>query len=226
MDSKPNPKQVAVLVSGGIDSAVLCADMASRYERIHPVYIRFGLQWEDVELAWLESFFAAADCPRIAALTVLEEPMAGIYGRHWSTQGGAVPDADSPDDAVYLPGRNLMLLTKAAVWCRLHGIDTIMLGSLGGNPFCDSTPEFDRAMEKVLERGLDARITIERPYMALTKSDVLRRGSGLPLELTFSCIRPEKNHHCGHCNKCAERQRAFRRAGISDKTPYAVPLAS
>ena len=38
-------------------------------------------------------------------------------------------------------------------------------------------------------------------------------GRGLPLELTFSCISPLRGLHCGHCNKCAERQAAFRDAG-------------
>jgi 7-cyano-7-deazaguanine synthase len=47
-------------------------------------------------------------------------------------------------------------------------------------------------------------------------------GRGLPLELTFSCLRPADQLHCGACNKCAERQAAFQAAGMRDGTRYAV----
>ena len=49
---------------------------------------------------------------------------------------------DTPDDAVYLPGRNPLLLVKAVVWCHLHGIDQLALAPLGSNPFADATDEF------------------------------------------------------------------------------------
>jgi 7-cyano-7-deazaguanine synthase len=55
----------------------------------------------------------------------------------------------------------------------------------------------------------------------LTKTDIIRRGRHLPLGLTFSCIAPVSRRHCGRCNKCAERRRAFVAAGIADPTDYA-----
>ena len=50
---------------------------------------------------------------------------------------------------------------------------------------------------------------------------LLRRGAGLPLEHTFSCLAPIDGRHCGRCNKCAERQAGFRAAGMRDPTQYA-----
>jgi 7-cyano-7-deazaguanine synthase len=41
------------------------------------------------------------------------------------------------------------------------------------------------------------------------------------LELTFSCIDPQEGEHCGRCNKCAERRRAFATSGLVDRTTYA-----
>lgn len=70
--------------------------------------------------------------------------------------------------------------------------------------------------------GLDWPITIDRPFKRLNKPDVIRRGAQLPLNLTFSCIRPMNGIHCGDCNKCAERQSGFRDAGVPDLTAYAV----
>jgi 7-cyano-7-deazaguanine synthase len=54
----------------------------------------------------------------------------------------------------------------------------------------------------------------------LDKTEVLRRGRTLPLKHTFSCIQPDDGKHCGACNKCFERRRAFAAAGIEDPTEY------
>ena len=64
-------------------------------------------------------------------------------------------------------------------------------------------------------------LSIERPFGHLHKTDVMRLGRRCPLELTFSCIAPREGRHCGECNKCGERQAAFRSAGLTDPTEYA-----
>jgi 7-cyano-7-deazaguanine synthase len=58
----------------------------------------------------------------------------------------------------------------------------------------------------------------------MKKSDVIRLGSSLPLELTLSCARPEGGLHCGTCGKCRERIEAFTESGMSDPTQYASRL--
>src|SRR5262245_531525 len=111
---------VAVLMSGGLDSAVLCVDLLREYPRVFPLYIRCGLRWEDVELAAARAFVAAVHAPELQSLVVLDEPIRDVYGSHWSTDGNGVPGAQTPDEAVYLPGRNLLLAVKASIWCRLR----------------------------------------------------------------------------------------------------------
>jgi 7-cyano-7-deazaguanine synthase len=219
MTDRIEEKRVAVLV-GGVDSAVLAVHLLETYDRVFPLYLRFGLRWETTELAGLRAFLDAVDRPGLAPLQVLNEPMADVYGDHWSTFGPGIPDAETPDEAVYLPGRNLLLVAKAAVWCRLRGIRTIALGTLASNPFPDSTPEFDREFEALLNAALGATIALVRPFAGIGKADVLRLGAGLPLWLTFSCLQPIDGRHCGRCNKCAERRRGFRDAVRVDRTAY------
>ncbi len=212
---------VAVLISGGLDSAVLAVDLLGNHDRVFPLYIRGGLQWEEIELAAARAFLAAVPAPGLEPLTILEEPLADVYGPHWSTGAASVPDADTPDDAVYLPGRNLLLTVKAAVWCRLRGVGELALGCLGSNPFPDSTPAFFRDLESVLSQAMRGAPRLTRPFDRLHKRDVVLRGRHLPLHLTFSCINPKGLMHCGTCNKCAERQQGFRDAGVPDPTRYA-----
>ena len=207
----------AVLVSGGVDSAVLCVDLLREFRSVHPIYVRFGLRWEGVEERWLRRFLDAVTeaRPTLHPLTVLDEPIAQVYGEHWSNAGrSGVPGAETADDAVYLPGRNVLLAAKAAVWCRLREVETLAFGILKGNPFPDSTPEFFDGLETTLNVAMSGRLRIIRPYATLSKTDVLARGAELPLELTFSCLNPVGERHCGACNKCAERNAAFSRAGI------------
>jgi 7-cyano-7-deazaguanine synthase len=161
--------------------------------------------------------------PRLAELVVLDLPLADLYDGHWSLTGRGVPDLGSPDTAVYLPGRNALLLIKAALWCRLHGIEELALAVLASNPFADATPEFFATFEDLLDRAVGGRVRIVRPFGRLAKRQVMELGRGLPLELTFSCIAPSDGRHCGECNKCAERMAAFASLGIGDPTPYARP---
>ena len=211
----------AALVSGGIDSAILSVDLLHRFSRVFPIYVKFGLRWESTESAALRSFLQASARPGLMPLRVLSEPIADVYGEHWSTSSDNVPSSDAPDEAVYLPGRNLLLIAKAAIFCRLEEISTLALGSLASNPFPDATPEFYDAFEAVLDRALASRIRLLRPFAGMNKTDVLRRGAGLPLGKTFSCLRPVGGRHCGRCNKCSERRRAFRNLDWVDPTVYA-----
>jgi len=218
--------EAAILVSGGIDSAVLCVDLGRRFRLVRPLYLHFGLRWEAAELAGLRRFLDGVRSPSLAPLVVLDEPIGDVYGDHWSVAGPGVPGAEAPDEAVYLPGRNLLLATKAAVWCRVREVETLALGSLGSNPFPDGSPDFFGGLESILNLGMDGRLRLIRPYASLSKAEVIRRGAGLPLGSTFSCLGPVGDHHCGGCNKCEERRRAFRSAGVADPTEYARPSAS
>jgi 7-cyano-7-deazaguanine synthase len=213
---------VAVLVSGGPDSAILVGELAAVSPQVTPIYVRLGLVWEDDEEQALRRFLTALAAPALGPLQVFDMPIGPVYGRHWSTTGHKVPDADSPDAAVFLPGRNLLLLAQAAVWCHVNNVPTIALGLLKGNPFPDSNEAFFASYETAINRALNADLQIVRPYQQLSKIEVLQRGRDMPLGETWSCIRPVAGLHCGQCNKCAERRRAFAKAGLQDTTRHAV----
>jgi 7-cyano-7-deazaguanine synthase len=103
-------------------------------------------------------------------------------------------------------------------------VPAIALGSLQTNPFPDATAPFFRAMQDVVDQAMTGRVEIQLPFGGMRKTAVMRlaRKWKLPLEHTFSCIRPVNEHHCGKCNKCAERMRAFADAGMKDPTRYAT----
>jgi len=240
--------RTAVLLSGGLDSAVLVAEEAAA-GAVQPIYISVGLAWEAAERAMVSAFLARAPLNgRTAPLVALSVDMRDVYAAtHWALEGRP-PAYDTPDEDVYLPGRNVVLLGKAAVYCAAAHLERLVIGTLAHNPFPDATPEFRAAMARALSLGLDRPLAIDAPYADSSKADVIRRGAslGVPFELTLSCMNPSvppstSDHqpsaisdqpsaishqpsaiHCGACSKCRERHDAFVEAGISDPTAYAT----
>ena len=212
---------IAVLCSGGLDSAILLGVMLRQHTTVHPIFIRCGLSWEKTELHCLRRFLRAVAGPSLAPLTVLEQPVADLYGRHWSMTGQDVPDADTPDEAVFLPGRNLLLLSKTLLWCHLNDVAAVALGLLKSNPFPDATPSFFQGLARVANQAVEGHVEILRPFAGMKKKQVVLLGKDLPVQYSLSCMQPVRNVHCGQCNKCAERRLAFVEAGVTDPTKYA-----
>lgn len=214
----------AVLLSAGLDSAVLAASELRR-SPVHPIYVCAGLAWEREERRALDRLLASAPfAGRTAPLVQLAFTVEDLYpATHWALRG-TPPAFDTPDEDVYLAGRNVVLLSKAAIYCAQHDIPRIALGPLAGNPFPDATREFFGAMARALSLGLAHPIEVATPFAEMHKADVVRLGAelGVPLGLTMSCMNPREGLHCGRCSKCRERRDAFAEAGADDPTRYAT----
>ena len=220
--SESNPS-TAVLFSAGLDSAVLGAAEARR-GAVQPIYVSAGLAWEPHELAAVDRLLSTPAFAGAAPLARLDFTVHDLYpASHWALRGQP-PAFDTPDEDVYLTGRNVMLLSKAAIYCAQHHIGRIAVGPLAGNPFPDATPEFFATMARALSLGLAHDIAIATPFSDRHKSDVIRLGVelGVALEMTLSCMNPQEGRHCGQCSKCRERRDAFLKAGVPDPTTYAV----
>jgi 7-cyano-7-deazaguanine synthase len=227
-------KYSLVLFSAGLDSAVLLAE-AARKGPVRAIHISVGFAWEQEERAMGARLLAALPFAGVVAPAVeLQFDMRDLFPpSHWAVRG-VPPGFDTPDEDVYLEGRNVILISKAAVYVARDAstrgrtpaqITRLLLGSLAGNPFPDATPAFFRSMGEALTLGLASPIEIDAPFRDVTKSAVIQRGIelGVPLQLTLSCMQPQDGLHCGRCSKCRERRDAFRAAGVTDPTVYRQP---
>jgi 7-cyano-7-deazaguanine synthase len=241
--AQPSEKHaLGLLYSGGLDSSILLVHLLERGHAVHPIYIRSGLFWQEEELRAAAGFLRSAAAPGLKPLVSLDLPLGDLYAGHWSITGRGAPAAGTPDEAVYLPGRNPLLLIKARLWCQMHDVGGLALGCLSSNPFADATDGFFGQFQTVLDRAESGRVEFLRPLAALDKRGVMQLGRDYPLQLTFSCLSPRARPrgsggngaphgdtasngaamHCGECNKCAERQAAFRLVGLADPTRYAA----
>lgn len=217
---------VAVLASGGVTSAVILAQALDHFRAVYPVYGRFGLPWEDAEEQYLRRLLAAIRGPRLGRLKVLDLPLSDVYTEEGTIAARLVPEGDEPEQSLRISGRNMLLMSKAAVWSAVNGIEALAAGPLPAHHASAGDDGLAGQIEAVVKLGLGQSLTLLRPFDGLSGSEIISLAPDLPYEFTFSCIRPARAEgaaalHCGRCHKCAQRQESFLRAGIADRTRYA-----
>jgi 7-cyano-7-deazaguanine synthase len=126
-------------------------------------------------------------------------------------------------DPIIVPFRNAIFLSVAVAYAISIDATKIFYGAHASDePFYpDCRREFYKAFEKAAKLGTDKEITVEAPFSDLSKSEIVKLGTdlGIPLHLTWSCYL-DGLKHCGKCESCANRKKAFKEAGIYDPTEY------
>ncbi|HNT35707.1 MAG TPA: 7-cyano-7-deazaguanine synthase QueC [bacterium] len=225
--SVKNPSLSVVLVSGGMDSCVTAA-IAARDHKTAFLHVNYGQRTEQREL---QAFQALADHFQVEHRLVVSFGHLGeIGGSSLTDHSIDVSCADLKNLEIpssYVPFRNANILAMATSWAEVIGASAIFLGAMeedsSGYPDCRRS--FFDAFEEVIDLGTrpETRIRIMTPLIALSKADVVQKGTelGAPFHLTWSCYVRE-DVACGQCDSCALRLRGFQKAEVPDPLPYAV----
>ena len=155
----------AVLLSGGLDSAVLVAEEAAAGE-VQPIYVSVGLAWEAAERAIVVelSRARAAQRPGAAARLAQRRHARRLRRDALGDRGTSARRITRRTRTCICRDATSILLGKAAVYCAAAKIDRLVIGTLAHNPFPDATPEFRAAMARALSLGLDRPLQIDAPY--------------------------------------------------------------
>ncbi len=97
----------------------------------------------------------------------------------------------------------------------------LALGTTIENTFSDGTRRFFDQCEELLSLQRGKPVRILTPLITMTKADVIGLSDQETLGLSFSCVHPVNNQHCGLCIKCGGRRAAFLASGVNDPTDYA-----
>jgi 7-cyano-7-deazaguanine synthase len=217
-------RPVIVLLSGGMDS-VSALYHATREERvIAALSFHYGSKHNDRELS-----YAAWHCQQKAiAHNVVSLRFIGELFRSSLLQSGdPIPDGHYEDATMrqtVVPFRNGIMLSIAAGYAESIEATGVVIAAHAGDhaiyPDCRET--FMRSMADAIRLGTYAGIEIRRPFIAMTKAQIARRGHelGVDFSRTWSCYKGGETH-CGTCGTCVERREAFMEADISDPTTYA-----
>jgi 7-cyano-7-deazaguanine synthase len=214
---------LVVLFGGGIESTTLTRRFLAEGKLVLPVYEHWGLHWEDCELAYARRFCEANACARLLPLEGICSPHRDVLSGHWAVTGKNIPRTGDPFLALEIPLRNLTLLTTAAARVSHLPEFHFVMGTTADNHFRDGTRDFFDSCQRLLANEFRRPVRILTPLIEIDKAEVIRQADRGSLSLSFSCLDPRENLHCGICYKCGRRKAAFQQAGVEDPTVYANP---
>ena len=167
-----------VLFSGGLDSAVLLAVEQRDHPPAQPVHVRSGFAWEDEERRAIDRLLQHPAFAGVSPLRSLAVDLRDVYPpEHWAI-AGTPPAYDTPDEDVYLEGRNITLISKAAVLCGRMRIHRLALGPLANNPFPDASPVFFETMARAMSLGIGRELAIVTPLVRASQGRRDQAGRG------------------------------------------------
>ena len=225
-------KRAVVLVSGGMDSAVVAAIARAQGFEVYALSVAYGQRHL--------SELAAAQ--RVALMTgATQHKTVDVDLR--SIGGSALTDdIDVPTDDVghligtgdipstYVPARNTIMLSVALGWAEVLGAKDIFCGvnAVDYSGYPDCRPAFIEAFERLANLATKAGVEegglrVQAPLMDMTKADIVREGVrlGVDFSQTVSCYQADaEGRACGHCDACLLRAQGFNEAGIADNTRY------
>ncbi len=208
-----------VVLSGGLDSAVVL------YMACREGYQVYALTFDYGQLAEGE-IGRARELARLAGAEWVRFDLSGMKGIY----KGATPLTDETmgitgefTKQLVVPFRNGVMISIAVAYADAIGASVVLYGAQRSDAsnYPDCREGFVRAIENAARMGTDKNIRIEAPLILLNKCRVLKLGEelGVPFEITWSCYK-NGSKHCGKCESCLNRKRAFAEAGMRDPTEY------
>jgi 7-cyano-7-deazaguanine synthase len=216
-----------VLVSGGMDSAVVLALARERGLRCHALSVSYGQR----HAAELDAAAALAKSQGALAHKVVTVDLRSIGGSALTDDALAVPEAGGPGIPVtYVPARNTIMLSVALGWAEVLGASEIHCGvnAVDYSGYPDCRPEFIAAFESLAglatKAGVEGHpIRVVAPLLRLSKAQIVLEGLRLGVDFarTVSCYQADaQGRACRHCDACRLRAEGFAAAGVADPTRY------
>lgn len=208
-----------IVLSGGLDSATVAFWAKAKGYKIYPITFNYGqIAVKETEAAKKISE-ALGSSTKIVNLSELKE----ILGSSTSLINRKIPVTSEFSEPIIVPFRNAIFLSVAVAYAATIGADKIFYGAQASDePFYpDCRQVFYNAFEKAARLGTNKDLTIEAPFSGSSKSQLIMEGSkiGVHFELTWSCYL-DGTRHCGKCESCLNRKKAFKEAGLIDPTDY------
>jgi 7-cyano-7-deazaguanine synthase len=229
----PVSRLAVVLLSGGLDSMVAAALAREAGFGLLALTIDYN-QRHRIEIEAAKRIAAALGAERHVLLPL----DLRAFGGSALTADIDVPkhhDADrigTDIPVTYVPARNTVFLSVALAWAEAAGARDLYLGinALDYSGYPDCRPDFVTAFERLAATATKAgvegeRFTVRAPLLHMTKAEIAREADRLGLDagMSWSCYDPTPDlKHCGACESCRLRARAFGEAGLLDPTDYAL----
>ena len=203
-----------VCLSGGQDSTTCLYWALKNFDHVEAVCFSYGQKHAfEVEVARRIAGKAGVE------FSLLDLSLLGQMTHNALTDASVVMDKEKPADALpntFVPGRNMLFLTLAAIKAYEKGIRNLVTGvsqtDFSGYPDCRDT--FIRSLNVSLNLAMESQFVIHTPLMWLDKEQEWELADELGVfdivrNETLTCYNGVMADGCGECPACK-----LRRAGL------------
>ena len=216
-------EKIVVVLSGGMDSAVLLYHLLDAGHTVKTLSVNYGQR----HVRELDSAAALSERVgvehRIADLRSIN-PLLG--SNSLSSAEVEVPEGHYEAESMKMtvvPNRNMIMLSVAVGWALSLKFDAVAYGAHSGDHaiYPDCREEFADALDRAVGLCDWQGMKLLRPFVAMDKGEIAKRGAELavPFELTWTCYKGGELH-CGKCGACQERREAFATHEIDDPVAF------
>lgn len=212
-----------IVFSGGLDSTTLLYHLRAEGKEVHALSVNYG-QRHRIELTCAEKMCSDLGVPWDLIDLSAVAPLLGSSAL--TDRSVPVPEGHYAKETMkqtVVPNRNMILIALATARAIAVGAEDVAYAAHHGDHaiYPDCRTEFAEAMDRALQLADWSKLRLHRPFVKLSKSDIVRLGAnlGVPFENTWSCYKGE-GVHCGRCGTCIERREAFFLADVEDPTIY------
>jgi 7-cyano-7-deazaguanine synthase len=208
-------KNCILLLSGGIDSTTLLAQLSKKGYIITALCFNYN-QKHSIEIEYAKT---NSEFYKINRIEVVE-----LYPSSFNTSGlvslGINLNKYQPNkiaisqDNSYVPFRNLIFLSYALSYAEALKIKEVYIGvnKDDAENFWDCSAHFIKMINKIAKINTD--IKIFAPFIKHTKSEIIKFAKTLNVDLkkTMSCYEPVNGKACGTCLSCVKKEVAIQKA--------------
>jgi len=208
-----------VVLSGGPDSSTVAYWAKDQGYEVFAMTCKYG------QIATKEVECATRIATKLGVSLKLIDlsSLKGIFSGVTSLVDANIPLTSSFSGPIIVPFRNAIFLSTAVAYAVAIGAMRIFYGAQGSDAqfYPDCRKEFYESFQSAARLGTGQDLVIEAPFSQMSKSALVKLGSqlGVPFGLTWSCYLNGQKH-CGKCESCTNRKKAFAEAGLKDPAEY------
>ena len=202
-------KDSVAIVSGGIDSVTML------YDFVEDIALALSFDYGAL-INRMEIQFAKQHCINLK----IPHKIVDISFVKDNFKSSLLGDVEATD---MIPFRNGIMLSIACAFAESTNLKYVMIANNADdyNVFPDCCADFINSMSDGLKFGTVNNVEIRAPYTHFSKTQIIKRGVVLHIDYsnTYSCYKGTKLH-CGMCNACIKRKKAFVESYLTDPTRY------
>jgi 7-cyano-7-deazaguanine synthase len=211
--------KVVIILSGGPDSATVAYSAKSQGYDVYAITFDYG------QIASKETSHAKMIAKELGISHKIVDlsSLRDVFGEATALMNETIPMPSEFKPAIIVPFRNAIFLSIAIAYATSIDASKVLYGAHGSDApyYPDCREEFYRAFQTAARLGTETQIEIDAPFHKMKKSEILALGAklGVPYEITWSCYL-NKDLHCGECESCLNRKKAFTNAKLNDPISY------